>query len=150
MKHSAGILPFRLIDDNLEVMLVHPGGPFWKNKDSAAWSIPKGEFSEGEDPLEMAIREFNEETGTKIEGDFIKLTPVKQKGGKIIHAWACEVTIDPSQIRSNTFDLEWPPKSGNLREFPEVDRGEWFSVPVAKKKINPAQGRLIDELKKKL
>src|SRR5438105_1670672 len=119
-KRSAGILLFRSTNAQLEIFLVHPGGPFWSKKDSGAWSIPKGEYSE-EDPLAAAKREFEEETGVAIAGDFLPLGEVKQPGGKVVQAWALEHDLDPTSIRSNTFKMEWPPGSGSIREFPEVD-----------------------------
>jgi predicted NUDIX family NTP pyrophosphohydrolase len=149
-KQSAGILLYRMSKDHPEFFLVHPGGPFFAKKDAGSWSIPKGEFDESEDPLRVAKREFEEETGQKIEGNFLALSPVKQKGGKIVFAWAVEGDVDAAAITSNTFTIEWPPRSGKMREFPEVDKGEWFSFSTAKEKINPAQGALLDELMGKL
>jgi len=134
-KRSAGILLFRFNNAALEVLLVHPGGPYWVDKDAGAWSIPKGEYSEGEDALAAAKREFAEETGVKVEGEFLPLGDVKQAGGKIVQAWALEGDLDPSLIRSNTFTLEWPPRSGSVREFPEVDSAKWFLMPVARQKL---------------
>src|SRR5689334_13919801 len=125
-KLSAGILLYRIRSGTLEVLLVHPGGPFWTRKDLGAWSIPKGEFEEGDDPLETAKREFLEETGAPVSGKFVALTPRKQKSGKLVHAWAVEGDLDASTIVSNSFSMEWPPRSGKQQEFPEVDRGEWF------------------------
>lgn len=148
-KKSAGILVYRLKKE-LEVFLVHPGGPLWKNKDEGAWSIPKGEFGDDEDPLKAAKREFTEETGIVIDGDFIRLDPVRQKSGKIVHAWAVESDPDTSNIISNTFELEWPPRSGKKINVPEVDRGEWFGISEAKLKINPGQVGLIEQLVNKL
>ena len=145
MKQSAGILVFRFRED-LQVFLVHPGGPFFKNKDLGAWTIPKGEFTEDEEPLDAARREFFEETGHTLSGDFIKLSPVKQKGGKVVLAWALEKDIDENDITSNTFQIEWPPKSGKMKSFPEVDKAAWFSTNEAKEKINPAQVAFIDEV----
>jgi predicted NUDIX family NTP pyrophosphohydrolase len=145
-KHSAGLLLFRRREGRLQVFLVHPGGPFWAKKDAGAWSIPKGEFTEAEEPLAAARREFAEETGFAAEGDFIPLGPVTQAGGKIVHAWALEGDLDPEAIRSNTFTLEWPPKSGKEREFPEVDRAGWFDLETAKEKINKGQVGLLAEL----
>lgn len=146
-KQSAGILLYRYINKALQVFLVHPGGPFWKNKDLGAWSIPKGEFIDGEKGLDAAIREFKEETGAKVSGDFIELSPVKQKAGKIVYAWAVEGDIDASAIKCETFiNIEWPPGSGKIQSIPEVDKGEWFSKDDAKQKINPSQAALIDEL----
>ena len=143
---SAGILLYRNNNARLEVFLVHPGGPFFKNKDEGAWSIPKGEFLD-EDPLLAARREFLEETGQKLVSDkFIALSPIRQKSGKTVVTWAVEGDIDPAAIVSNLFEIEWPPKSGKQASFPEVDRGAWFGVDEAKLKINPAQVALIDEL----
>jgi predicted NUDIX family NTP pyrophosphohydrolase len=144
-KQSAGILAYRLDNEVLEVFLVHPGGPLWAGKDLGAWSIPKGEFEE-EDPLSAARREFAEETGIQVEGDFLALSPQKQKGGKVVSAWAVEADFDASEMRSNTFEMEWPPRSGRRQSFPEVDRGAWFSVEEALRKINPAQAGFLDEL----
>ncbi len=137
---------YRRTGDSIEVFLIHPGGPFWARKDLGAWSIPKGEYDDEEDPLDAARREFREETGFDAEGEFIPLEPVKQKGGKIVSAWAVEGSIDASAIKSNTFLIEWPPKSGREAEFPEVDRAEWFSPAEARAKINPAQAAIIDAL----
>ncbi|MFD0750134.1 NUDIX domain-containing protein [Mucilaginibacter calamicampi] len=145
-KQSAGILLYRNINSQLEVFLVHPGGPFFKNKDAGAWSIPKGEFLDDEDPLQAAKREFLEETGQQVEGDFIKLSPIKLKSGKIVHAWAVEGDIDDNIIVSNTFEIEWPPRSGKMASFPEVDRAGWFGVDEACVKLNIAQVGLIEEL----
>jgi predicted NUDIX family NTP pyrophosphohydrolase len=146
MKKSAGILLYRQNNNTVEVFLVHPGGPFWKNKDTGAWSIPKGEFTGEEDPLDAAKRELEEETGIICTGSFLELTPLKQKGGKLVYAWALEKDIDAAAIRSNTFQVEWPPRSGLLKDFPEIDRGQWFLVPEAKQKINGSQAAFIDEL----
>jgi Predicted NTP pyrophosphohydrolase len=145
-KTSAGILLYRIRNGALEFLLVHPGGPFWKNKDAGAWTIPKGEIADNEDALAAAKREFEEELGFKPGGPFIELTPIKQKAGKTVHAWAFEGDCDPSQIKSNTFSLEWPPKSGKQAEFPEVDRADFFNLEGAKTKINPAQIPLLEEL----
>ena len=150
MKTSAGILLYRFNKKNIEVFLVHPGGPFWKNKDEGAWSVPKGEYEKDEDPLKAAIREFKEETGISIEGDFISLKPVKLKSGKLVKAWALEKDIDATAVKSNTFLLEWPPRSGKKIEVPEVDKAEWFTIPEAKKKINAGQLPLLDELTAKV
>jgi predicted NUDIX family NTP pyrophosphohydrolase len=147
MKRSAGILAFRK-KPLKEVFLVHPGGPFWKNKDAGAWSIPKGEIDMNEDPLAAALREFEEETGIKPEGAFIQLTPVKQKAGKIIEAWMVETDLDAGRIISNEFTIEWPPRSGVMKRFPEVDKASWFSLDEARKKINPGQLPFIEELEK--
>ena len=146
MKVSAGILLYRFYHKMPEVFLVHPGGPFWKNKDREAWSVPKGETMAGEDPLEAAKREFEEETGFNVSGEFIELTPVKLKSGKVVHAWALEKDVNPAELTSNRIMVEWPPKSGKMMEIPEVDKGEWFSIEKAKKKINPGQLALIEEL----
>ena len=146
-KKSAGILLYRFANGGLEVFLAHPGGPFWKNKDLEAWSIPKGEFEDNEEPLTAALREFEEETGKKLSAkNSFELTPVKQKSGKLIFAWAIEADIDPDKIVSNSFEVEWPPKSGKMQSFPEIDKAGWFSITEAKKKINPAQYALIEEL----
>jgi predicted NUDIX family NTP pyrophosphohydrolase len=130
----------------LEVFLVHPGGPFWQKKDAGSWSIPKGEYLPGEDPLEAAKREFQEETGIQASGEFIPLTPREQPSGKIISAWAFEGDCDASAIKSNTFLVEWPPRSGRQQEFPEVDRAGWFSIPVAKEKIIKGQSGFLEEV----
>jgi predicted NUDIX family NTP pyrophosphohydrolase len=147
---SAGILLYRIKNKIMEVLLVHPGGPFWIKKDSGAWTIPKGELNENEDPFNAAIREMKEETGFILKGNFIELTPVKQKGGKLVCAWANEQDIDPSEIKSNEFEIEWPPKSGKKKSFPEIDKAAWFDIKTAKEKINPAQLPLIEELIVKL
>ena len=144
--HSGGVLLFRLRDSRLEVLLVHPGGPFWTRKDEGAWSIPKGEYGPGEDPLEAAKREFQEETGFPASGEFLPLTSRKQPSGKIISAWAVEGDCDPSAIKSNNFSMEWPPRSGKQQDFPEVDRAGWFSLPAAKEKILKGQLPFLDEL----
>jgi predicted NUDIX family NTP pyrophosphohydrolase len=146
MKTSAGILLYRKKEDQVEVFLVHPGGPFWKGKETGAWSIPKGEFTPGEDPLTVAKREFNEETGQTVEGNFIELTPIKQKGGKMVYAWAVEGDANAGNIVSNTFKTEWPYKSGKWITIPEVDKAGWFSVEEAKEKMNAAQVALIQDL----
>ena len=150
MRKSAGILLYRIKDSFPEFFLVHPGGPFWRGKDKAAWSIPKGEFPEDEEPLTAAKREFEEETGKKISGSFIELNPVKQKGGKLVYAWAIEGEIDADKIISNTYKIEWPYKSGKWQTYPEVDKAGWFTVVEAKEKINPAQSALIDDLLSRL
>jgi predicted NUDIX family NTP pyrophosphohydrolase len=143
---SAGLLLFRRKNGALEVFLVHPGGPFWKNKDAGAWTIPKGLVGEGEEPLAAAAREFEEETGFQPHGPYIPLGTVQQKAGKLIHAWAFEGDADPDQLRSNTTKIEFPRGSGRRIEIPEVDRAAWFSPPIARQKINPAQAELIDRL----
>jgi len=145
MKRSAGILVYKFENQELMVFLVHPGGPFWKNKDQGSWSIPKGEFTD-EEPLKAARREFEEETGISVQGEFLQLSPVKLKSGKLVYAWALQLEIDPTTIQSNTFELEWPPRSGKFQSVPEIDRAEWFPVPVALQKINSAQRNLIDQL----
>jgi predicted NUDIX family NTP pyrophosphohydrolase len=145
-KKSAGLLMYRRRRGVLEVFLVHPGGPFWQKKDAGSWSIPKGEYMPGEDPLEVAQREFQEETSFKASGEFIPLTPRKQPSGKIISAWAFEGDCDASAIKSNTFLMEWPPRSGRQQEFPEVDRADWFPISAAKEKIIKGQSGFLEEL----
>jgi predicted NUDIX family NTP pyrophosphohydrolase len=147
-KQSAGILPYRYNKKKTECCLVHPGGPFFKNKDLGAWSIPKGEFEEGEDKLAAARREFMEEMGFVIEGKFIALDPVKLKSGKLVYAWSVETDFDATLIRSNEFEIEWPPRSGRMRSFPEIDQAAWFPLEIAMEKINPGQQALITQLKK--
>ena len=146
MKTSAGLLLYKLTNQQLEVFLVHPGGPFWQRKDAGAWSVPKGEYNEGEDALTCARREFKEETGTDVDGEFIELKHIKQKSGKVVSAWAVEGDIDAASIQSNTTFIVWPPKTGKQLEIPEVDRGEWFIIDIAKEKINPKQMDFIDQL----
>lgn len=146
MKQSAGILLYRKADNVLQVFLVHPGGPFFKNKDAGAWSIPKGEFRDDEEPLVAAKREFEEETGQAVSGGFIPLGSVKLKSGKIVHAWAVEGDIDHETIVSNTFEIEWPPRSGKRMMVPEIDRAGWFDLTFARQKINEAQAKFIDRL----
>lgn len=146
-KTSAGILLYRFVNNEPEILLVHPGGPLHAKKDIGAWSIPKGEYTEGEDPLTVAKREFEEETGQPVKAKhFTLLTPVKQKGGKTVYAWAAQGDLDTSRIISNTFKMEWPPRSGKWQDIPEIDRAEWFPIAIAKQKINPAQAAFIDEL----
>jgi predicted NUDIX family NTP pyrophosphohydrolase len=145
-KASAGLLMFRRCGDELEVFLVHPGGPFWTRRDQGAWSIPKGEFAPGEDPLAAARREFEEETGIWPEGEFIPLSPRRQASGKVVHAWAFEGDCDPTAIVSNTFAMEWPPRSGRRQQFPEVDRAAWFPLGEAKQKLLAGQAGLVEEL----
>ena len=151
-KRSAGILMYRQRGTELEFLLVHPGGPFWKNKDLGAWSIPKGEYSAGEDPLAVATRELEEETGARPQGDFLPLGELVQPSRKIVTAFALEGDFDPATLRSNTFELEWPPKSGRKASFPEVDRAQWFSPADARQKILKGQSefitRLLNELSK--
>ena len=151
-KQSAGILVYRFNQAGLlQVLLVHPGGPFFKNKDLGAWSIPKGEYEKDEDPLVVAVREFEEETGNVITGDaFIQLSPVKIKSGKVIAAWAVENDFDPCFIRSNRFTIEWPPKSGKQQQFAEVDKAGWFTMHEACLKINAGQLPLLEELEVKI
>jgi predicted NUDIX family NTP pyrophosphohydrolase len=144
-KVSAGLLVYRR-HGKLEVFLVHPGGPFWSKKDTGAWSIPKGEVGHGEDPLQAARREFLEETGFTIDGEFRPLDPVKQAGGKIVYAWAVEADCDPADLRSNLFSMEWPPGSGKTREFPEVDRACWFTTWEARMRIIASQRGFLDQL----
>ena len=144
-KPSAGILLYRNCG-KLEVFLVHPGGPLWARKDLGAWSLPKGEFADDEDPLEAAKREFNEETGFTVEGEFLPLEPLRQSGGKLVYAWAVEGDCDPRSLQSNLFSMEWPPRSGRIAQFPEVDRGAWFDLPEARRRILPAQAGFIDQL----
>jgi predicted NUDIX family NTP pyrophosphohydrolase len=138
-RRSAGLLLHRRRDGVVEVLLVHPGGPFWSRKDAGAWTIPKGELAEGEDPLDAARREFREETGSEVTGRFDALPPVRQAGGKEVVAFAVAADFDPAALVSNTFRIEWPPGSGRMRDFPEVDRAAWFSLQVAAARINPAQ-----------
>lgn len=147
-KISAGIILYRYKNGVYEFFLVHPGGPFWRNKDIGAWSIPKGEIGPGEQPLTAAIRELKEETGISISGDFIELSPVKLKSGKVIHAWGAEYNLEVKNIISNTCQITWPPKSNNQVTIPEVDKADWFKAESAIKKINPAQIPLIIELEK--
>jgi predicted NUDIX family NTP pyrophosphohydrolase len=147
-KVSAGLLQYRKRNDALEVFLAHPGGPFHANKESGVWGIPKGEMDEGEDALTAAQREFEEETGFKPRGPFLALTAVTQKGGKLVQAWAFEGDFDPEKIKSNTFTMEWPPHSGKQQEFPEVDRGAWFSLSEARQLINSAQRSFLEELQR--
>lgn len=145
-RRSAGVLLFRRKGPDIEVLLAHPGGPFWKNKDDGAWSIPKGEYGEDEDPLAAAKREFAEETGLTPRGDFIPLGEIRQRGGKVVTAWAAEGDCDTSCVRSNTFSMPWPPGSGKLQEFPEIDRAEWFPVETARRKILIGQTGLLERL----
>jgi predicted NUDIX family NTP pyrophosphohydrolase len=146
-RRSAGILLYRHTPAGLEVLLVHPGGPFWERRDAGSWSIPKGELADGEDPVARARREFEEETGTALPpGDLIDLGSVRQRGGKVVTAWAVRGDFDPGSLRSNAFELEWPPRSGVRASFPEVDRAEWFTPDRARDKILPAQAELVDRL----
>jgi len=141
---------YRFGNQGLEVLLVHPGGPFWAKRNRGVWSIPKGEFSEDEDLLTVAKREFEEETGFVVEGQFVDLGSITQPSGKIIHAWAVEGDCDVSEIKSNTFLIEWPPRSGKHQEFPEVDRAEWFLIEEARDKILRGQAGFLDELVRKV
>ena len=134
----------------VKIFLVHPGGPFWAKKDDGVWTIPKGEFDDDEDPLSAAKREFEEETGIKISGEFTPLKPIKQKSGKLVYAWAVEGDVDATKIKSNEFEIEWPPKSGKMKTFPEIDKAAWFDMHEANKKIIDAQLPLIRELEAKL
>src|ERR1700733_7075814 len=147
---SAGILMYRRTGKVLEVLLVHPGGPFWRNKDDGAWSSPKGEMDEGEDPAEGALREFMEEIGSAPDGPLRSLGEIRQRGGKRVHAFAVERDIDAGAIASNTFEIEWPPMSGRLQTFPEVDRAGWFDLPAARVKIIESRRLLLDRLMDRL
>lgn len=145
-KISAGLVMYRMVNGEIEVLLVHPGGPFWRNKDDGAWSIPKGEIEPEEDPLLAAQREFQEEMGIKPAGKFVSLGNVKLKSGKVVHAWAFEGDCDPATIKSNTFSLEWPPKSGKVQQIPEIDKAAFLPIMQARVKINPAQAAFLDRL----
>jgi predicted NUDIX family NTP pyrophosphohydrolase len=148
---SAGILLYRVAAGVPEVLLVHPGGPFWARKDAGVWSIPKGEYEDGEDPLACALREFEEETGTALpKGRLADLGEVTQKSGKLVTAWAAEGDLDADAVRSNTFTMEWPPRSGRTAEFPEIDRAAWFALDAAREKLNPAQAEFLDRLQERL
>jgi predicted NUDIX family NTP pyrophosphohydrolase len=148
---SAGILLYRRREGVVEVLLVHPGGPLWAKRDLGAWSIPKGEYGPGEDPLAVALREFGEETGQPPpEGGLVALGEIRQRGGKVVSAWAAPGDLDPAAVTSNTFTLEWPPRSGTVREFPEVDRAGWFDLAAARDKLLPGQAELIDRLQELL
>ena len=147
MKVSAGLLLFRRREDRLLVLLAHPGGPFWATKDAGAWTIPKGELENGEDPLQAAAREFTEEIGVTVDIEAAhSLGSVRQKSGKTVLAWAVEGDLDPDLLRSNTFTIEWPPRSGRQTEFPEIDRVEWLEPDIARVKLNPAQEPFVDRL----
>ena len=148
-RRSAGLLMYRRSGGTLEVLLVHPGGPFWMKKDAGAWSIPKGEYEAGEEALAAAAREFQEETGLVARGPYTPLTPIRQPGGKVVEAWAFEGDCDAESLKSTTFSLEWPRGSGRRQEFPEVDRAGWFGLDEARRKILPAQAALLDELASK-
>jgi predicted NUDIX family NTP pyrophosphohydrolase len=149
-KKSAGLVLYRVRKNSLEVMLIHPGGPFWAKKDDGAWSIPKGEFQDDEQPLTAAIREFEEETGHSVSGDFLQLSPVKQSGGKTVYPFALKQDFDTSKLMSNLFSMEWPPKSGKQVSFPEVDKAAWFDLETGCKKINKYQVPILQELEKKV
>jgi predicted NUDIX family NTP pyrophosphohydrolase len=150
-RRSAGILLYRLGGGGPEVLLVHPGGPYWTRKDAGAWSIPKGEYDDGEDPLACALREFEEETGTALPpGEPAELGAVTQRGGKVVSAWAAEGDLDADAVRSNTFTMEWPPRSGRMSTFPEIDRAGWFGIDAAREKLNPAQAEFLDRLLERL
>lgn len=150
---SAGIMLFRFVEGAPQVLLIHPGGPYWTKKDEGAWSIPKGEAEEDEDLRDCALREMGEELGPAVAvdpGSLMELGTVRQRGGKVVHGWAAEADFDPAQLDSNTFTMEWPPRSGQQREFPEADRAEWLDPEAAKRKINPAQAAFIDRLLERL
>jgi predicted NUDIX family NTP pyrophosphohydrolase len=149
--HSAGILLYRLTSGSTEVLLVHPGGPFWARKDEGAWSIPKGETAAGEEPVDAARREFAEETGSALElASLVALGDVRQRSGKRVSAWAAEGDLDPESVHSNVFEMEWPPRSGRTREFPEVDRAAWFGLAEARRRLIPAQAEFVDRLSEHL
>ena len=147
---SAGVLLYRRRGEGWEVLLAHPGGPFWARKDLGAWTIPKGEIEPGEDPLACALRELREEAGLAPEGPFHALGEISQRGGKVVHAWAAAGDADPAALRSGTFTMEWPPRSGRTASFPEVDRFAWFDPDEARRRLNPAQAQLIDRLDERL
>jgi predicted NUDIX family NTP pyrophosphohydrolase len=147
---SAGVLMFRRRASIVEVLLVHPGGPYWHRKDEGAWTIPKGEFAAGESAEQAARREFEEETGFKLEGELVPLTPVRQKSGKIVHPFAIAGDLDAEKIRSNTFTMEWPTRSGTMREFPEIDRAQWFTFDDAERKLIDGQRPMLAELQRLL
>ncbi|OPY03337.1 MAG: RNA pyrophosphohydrolase [Syntrophorhabdus sp. PtaB.Bin047] len=149
-KRSAGLLMYRRRGGAVEVLLIHPGGPFWSGKDDGAWSIPKGSINPGEDELLAAIREFQEETGFTAEGEFVALPPLRQPSGKVIAVWVCEGDCDPTEMKSNLFSMEWPPRSGKMAEFPEADRAAWFALPSARTKIIKGQRGFIEELERLL
>jgi predicted NUDIX family NTP pyrophosphohydrolase len=152
-KHSAGVILFRRGEQGVEFLLVHPGGPFWRRKDAGAWSIPKGQIEEDEEARACAIRELEEELGSAPALDpeqLIELGSIRQRAGKLVEAWAAEADFDPATLASNTFSMEWPPRSGNEQEFPEVDRAEWFGLERAREKILPAQAELLDRLLERL
>ena len=153
IKHSAGVLLFRRTGGETEFLLVHPGGPYWAKKDEGSWSIPKGQIESEEEPRACAIRELEEELGPAPELDpeqLIELGSIRQRAGKVVEAWAAEADFDPATVDSNTFSMEWPPRSGSQQEFPEVDRAEWFDLAAAREKILPAQAELLDRLLERL
>lgn len=151
MKQSAGLLLYKKTTKGIEVLIGHPGGPFWVKKDKGAWSIPKGEFQEGEEPLAAAYREFAEEMGiTPPEGDTLELGSAKQSSGKVVYAWAIEADFDTKQVKSNTVSIEWPPKSGQTQEFPEIDKARWFNLATAREKLVKGQVPLLETLAEKL
>jgi len=145
-KKSAGILLYKVIGGELQVFLIHPGGPFWAKNDDGAWSIPKGAFEDGEDPLSAAKREFEEEVGSLPAGELIELTPLPQPSGKVVYAWAIQAGFDPTTLKSSTFQIEWPPRSGKLQEYPEVDRAGWFPFELARRKIRKGQVGFLGEV----
>jgi predicted NUDIX family NTP pyrophosphohydrolase len=145
-KRSAGILLFRRQQGGVEVLLAHPGGPFWRARDAGVWTIPKGGIALGEDPLDAALREFNEETGFTAPPPYLPLTPRKQPSGKVVQAWACEGDADPQALSSMHFTMEWPPRSGRMQSFPEIDRAAWFSLAEARARMLPGQRPFIDDL----
>lgn len=149
-KQSAGIIPYRIVKKQLFFFIAHPGGPFYRKKDIGFWTIVKGEIEEGEEPIKTALREFKEETGISIKSDLMPLTPVKQKSGKLVHAWAVEQDINPEGVKSNMFQMEWPPKSGTMAEFPELDKFEWFNPQTTIEKLIPAQTPLVYEVMDRL
>ncbi|HEY0317418.1 MAG TPA: NUDIX domain-containing protein [Solirubrobacterales bacterium] len=153
IKRSAGILLFRRVERGIEVLLVHPGGPYWQKRDEGAWSIPKGEIEPGEEPRAAALRELAEELGpvrALVKDDLVELGSIRQRAGKVVEAWAAEADFDPTQLSSITFSMEWPPRSGSEQEFPEVDRAEWFDLERAREKILPAQATFLDRLLERL
>src|SRR3954454_24398033 len=150
-KRSAGILLYRRTGEQPEVLLVHPGGPFWARKDAGAWSVPKGEYDDEEEAQACALREFAEETGTALPpGELVDLGSVRQKSGKVVSAWAAEGDLDADRIQSNTFEMEWPPRSGRTQTFPEVDRAGWFALDAAREKLNPARVAFLERLRERL
>ena len=149
-KKSAGIIVYRKQTNALEVFIAHLGGPYWEKKDYRAWSFPKGEFADDENPFDAALREFQEETGQSIQGNFVELTPNRNPSGKLVYAWAVEGEVDEKKIKSNLFELEWPSGSGNVQKFPEIDRGAWFNIAEAKKRVHKGLVPIFDELEMKV